>query len=55
MYRFFYLLNWIYRMIFSRAPETIVVLAGILQTALYADFFWIYYKRLVIACDRIYL
>ena len=45
MYRAFYLLNWIYRFVFKTSPEAIVVLAGILQTALYSDFFYIYYKR----------
>jgi ER lumen protein retaining receptor len=44
-YRAFYLLNWIWRMLFGKAPEAIVVLAGILQTGLYSDFFYIYYKR----------
>lgn len=47
LYRAFYLLNWIYRFIFDRSPEAVVVLAGILQTALYSDFFYIYYKRYV--------
>ncbi len=45
LYRAFYLLNWIYRFVHSSSPEAIVVLAGILQTALYSDFFYIYYKR----------
>ncbi|PJF20144.1 ER lumen protein-retaining receptor [Paramicrosporidium saccamoebae] len=45
LYRAFYLLNWIWRFIFYRSPEAVVVLAGILQTALYSDFFYIYYKR----------
>lgn len=45
-YRAFYLLNWIYRFLFTlHAPEAISVLAGLLQTGLYTDFFWIYYKR----------
>ena len=44
-YRALYLLNWVYRYLFSRPPETVVVLAGILQTVLYSDFFYIYYKR----------
>lgn len=47
LYRAFYLLNWIYRFVFKTSPEAIVVLAGILQTALYSDFFYIYYKRYV--------
>lgn len=45
-YRGLYLLNWLWRIMFDeRWPEVIVVLAGILQTALYSDFFYIYYKR----------
>lgn len=32
-------------MMTGKAPEAIVVLAGILQTGLYSDFFYIYYKR----------
>lgn len=44
-YRALYLLNWIYRFFFSRPPELIVVLTGILQTILYSDLFYIYYKR----------
>ena len=47
-YRALYLLNWIYRFL---APEHHVDLtawiAGILQTVLYSDFFYIYYTKLV--------
>jgi ER lumen protein retaining receptor len=45
LYRAFYLLNWVYRWSFGESPELISVLAGVLQTALYSDFFYIYYKR----------
>lgn len=45
LYRAFYLFNWIYRTLMGRAPELIVFLSGLLQTALYSDFFYIYYKR----------
>lgn len=48
MYRALYLVNWMYRTVMGRAPEAIVFLAGILQTALYSDFFYIYYKRYVV-------
>ncbi len=47
MYRALYLLNWIYRYLAGSSPEAIVVVAGILQTALYSDFFYIYYKRVL--------
>lgn len=45
LYRALYLLNWIYRWSYRESPETIAVVAGLLQTALYSDFFYIYYKR----------
>lgn len=44
-YRALYLVNWVYRYLFSRPPEGVVVFAGIVQTVLYSDFFYIYYKR----------
>lgn len=44
-YRALYLINWIYRYLVARPPEGIVVIAGIFQTVLYSDFFYIYYKR----------
>ena len=46
-YRGLYLLNWIYRYFQSHSTEPIAVVAGILQTALYSDFFYIYYKRVL--------
>ncbi|OIR58952.1 MAG: ER lumen protein retaining receptor [Amphiamblys sp. WSBS2006] len=52
MYRVLYILNWTYRAIFARAPEPIVVLAGLLQSALYADFFYEYYKKVI--CYQIF-
>ena len=45
MYRALYLANWVYRTLMGKPPEAIVFLAGILQTTLYSDFFYIYYKR----------
>jgi len=45
-YRGLYLLNWIYRYLFtSHYPETIAVIVGLIQTALYADFFYIYFTK----------
>lgn len=44
-YRVLYLFNWVYRYMARRPPETIAVLAGLVQSALYADFFYIYYRR----------
>ncbi len=44
-YRMLYLFNWIYRWIMNDPAPPITVLAGLVQTGLYSDFFWIYYKR----------
>ncbi|KAI9883619.1 MAG: mitochondral 37S ribosomal protein S27 [Watsoniomyces obsoletus] len=48
-YRAFYIPNWIYRYSTERHShrrlEPVAVVAGILQTVLYSDFFWIYYTR----------
>jgi ER lumen protein retaining receptor len=44
-YRVLYLFNWIYRWFMNDPTKLVVVLAGLLQTGLYSDFFWIYYKR----------
>ncbi|KAJ5551517.1 Protein-ER retention receptor [Penicillium sp. DV-2018c] len=45
-YRAFYILNWIVRL-FSKAPfnDWIAVVFGIVQTAFYVDFAWVYYSR----------
>lgn len=45
-YRAFYILNWIVRL-FGTAPfhEWIAVVFGIVQTAFYIDFAWVYYSR----------
>ncbi|EXJ83356.1 hypothetical protein A1O1_06977 [Capronia coronata CBS 617.96] len=44
-YRAFYLLNWIYRAFTSLKPDPISVLFGIVQTAFYVDFAWVYWTR----------
>ena len=44
-YRAFYILNWIYRLFTSSKPDPISVIFGIIQTAFYADFAWVYYTR----------
>ena len=41
-YRAFYILNWIYRKFTDGYWHPIVVVGGILQTALYCDFFYYY-------------
>lgn len=44
-YRALYLLNWIYRFLFEKYTPYNAWLAGLIQTALYADFFYIYVKK----------
>jgi ER lumen protein retaining receptor len=46
-YRFLYILNWIYRANTEKnyKHHWVVYLCGVLQTLLYADFFYYYFKR----------
>jgi ER lumen protein retaining receptor len=44
-YRAFYILNWIYRAFSSPKPDAISVIFGIVQTAFYIDFAWVYWTR----------
>jgi ER lumen protein retaining receptor len=55
MYRAFYLINWIYRAATESAYHTIwlMFIAGIVQTALYVDFFYYYVIRYA-SCSRFY-
>ncbi|KAF2250640.1 ER lumen protein retaining receptor 2 [Trematosphaeria pertusa] len=48
-YRALYIPNWIYRYFFEvpRFFDPIAVIAGIIQTILYSDFFWIYYTKVI--------
>ncbi|EAT90911.2 hypothetical protein SNOG_01262 [Parastagonospora nodorum SN15] len=48
-YRALYIPNWIYRYFFDvpRFYDPIAVIAGIIQTVLYSDFFYIYYTKVV--------
>jgi len=45
--RALYIPNWIYRYFAEDHREPISVLAGIVQTVLYSDFFWIYYTKVL--------
>lgn len=47
LYRFFYILHWIVRWTMHSRVNVISVLCGVVQTALYADFFY-QYGRIVI-------
>uniref|UniRef100_A0A914V029 ER lumen protein-retaining receptor n=1 Tax=Plectus sambesii TaxID=2011161 RepID=A0A914V029_9BILA len=44
-YRALYLLNWIYRYYVEDFFDPIAIVAGIVQTVLYADFFYLYITR----------
>lgn len=46
-YRALYIPNWLYRYFAEGHFEPIAVVAGVLQTVLYSDFFWIYYTKWV--------
>ena len=44
-YRALYLLNWIWRYAFENFIDWIAIVAGIVQTVLYCDFFYLYITR----------
>ncbi|KAK1749982.1 ER lumen protein retaining receptor-domain-containing protein [Echria macrotheca] len=46
LYRALYIPNWVYRYFAEpdHKADYIAIVAGIIQTVLYSDFFWIYYK-----------
>ncbi|VDK26671.1 unnamed protein product [Anisakis simplex] len=46
-YRGLYILNWIYRYFTEGFFDPIAVIAGIVQTVLYADFFYLYVTRVL--------
>ena len=47
IYRALYIPNWIWRFTMERPRywDPIAVVAGIVQTVLYSDFFWVYYTK----------
>lgn len=47
VYRFLYIFNWIWRYYSEGKWDRIAVLAGIIQTLLYSDFFYIYYRKVI--------
>ena len=47
LYRAFYIINWLYRWIAREHIEPIAVVAGLVQTAIYSDLFYIYYNRVI--------
>ncbi|KAF5394390.1 ER lumen protein-retaining receptor [Paragonimus heterotremus] len=46
-YRALYILNWVYRYVVENHLDMIAVVAGIVQTLLYCDFFYLYVTRVV--------
>lgn len=44
-YRFFYILNWIWRGAKEGYWEPVAFIFGVIQTLLYLDFAWVYYSR----------
>ena len=44
-YRALYIFNWIYRYYFEDFKDLIPVIAGIVQTVLYCDFFYLYITK----------
>jgi ER lumen protein retaining receptor len=49
IYRALYIPNWIWRYFYDtrKQPEWVSVVAGIVQTILYSDFFWVYYNKVM--------
>jgi ER lumen protein retaining receptor len=48
IYRALYILNWIWRFFTDSLPhrlEPVAILAGVMQTILYSDFFYLYYTK----------
>ncbi|VEL25436.1 unnamed protein product [Protopolystoma xenopodis] len=45
LYRGLYILNWIYRYVLEDFFDLIAVVAGVVQTLLYCDFFYLYVTR----------
>lgn len=46
-YRALYLLNWVYRYYTEDYLDLIAIVAGVVQTALYCDFFYLYITRVL--------
>ena len=46
-YRALYIPNWIYRYATESFIDPIAIISGLIQTALYADFFYIYFTKVI--------
>ncbi|ODV62746.1 Erd2p [Ascoidea rubescens DSM 1968] len=47
IYRALYIPNWLWRYYMENHFDSIAVIAGIIQTLIYSDFFYIYYKKVI--------
>lgn len=45
IYRVLYLLNWVYKAIFGKGSDWVSVGGGLIQAALYSDFFYVYHNK----------
>ncbi|VDK71199.1 unnamed protein product [Litomosoides sigmodontis] len=50
-YRALYILNWVYRYYTEEFFDPIATVAGVVQTVLYADFFYLYITRVCVAAS----
>lgn len=50
LYRALYLVNWIWRFYFEGFFDLIAVVAGVVQTILYCDFFYLYITKGTSGC-----
>lgn len=46
-YRALYLVNWVYRYVTEYHLDWIAIVAGVVQTVLYCDFFYLYVTRVI--------
>ncbi len=44
-YRGFYLINWLVQAIRRKGVDPVSIIFGVIQTALYVDFAWVYWSR----------
>lgn len=51
LYRAFYIPNWIWRYYLENRFDIVAVTAGIIQTVIYSDFFYIYYQKVMKAVN----
>ncbi|XP_067938051.1 ER lumen protein-retaining receptor 2-like [Watersipora subatra] len=46
-YRGLYIINWVYRYYYETSFDVIAIVAGVVQTALYCDFFYLYITKVL--------